>query len=107
MVAFVFFNLKVLINIQVYKINNDIEDHNYIVDFWHKASYKASTEPGAAKYDMADPTMKDNLFEYGGDDENRSVVVCPFTFLDLACKIIAYLAGCDEPIEDPTIQTVM
>ena len=82
-------------NIQLYYVDGD----NYLVDFHHKKSYKASTEPGAGKFDMAKPKpLPDDASETGSvlpqdnvvKDEN---VVSPYVFMDVACKLILDLAG--------------
>ena len=38
-------------NLQLYMVDSI----NYLVDFHHKGSYKASTDPDAGKFDPADP----------------------------------------------------
>jgi carbon catabolite-derepressing protein kinase len=77
-------------NIQLYMV-----DHiNYLVDFHHKKSYKASTEPDAGKFDMAIP---DHISETGSDggqvEINEEDIVSPFVFMDVACQLILELAG--------------
>jgi carbon catabolite-derepressing protein kinase len=83
-------------NIQLYMV----DPVNYLVDFHHKKSYKASTEPDAGKFDMAIP---DNISETGSDpghhDLKEEEVVSPFLFMDLACRMILELAGPPEPAE--------
>jgi hypothetical protein len=46
---------QVIMNLQLYMADSV----NYLVDFHHKESYKASADPGAGKFDMAvfDPTF--------------------------------------------------
>ncbi|EMD32615.1 hypothetical protein CERSUDRAFT_118650 [Gelatoporia subvermispora B] len=88
-------DVVVLMNLQLYMV-----DHvNYLVDFHHKKTYKASTEPGAGAFDMAHPDF--NLSETASES-SRSVkdlnmredeVVSPFIFMDVACKLILELAG--------------
>lgn len=83
-----------------------VDSINYLVDFHHKKTYKASTEPGAGKFDMA---VSDPLFstEKEGSESGRSLkekdgsvkedeVVSPFVFMDVACKLILELAGGSE-----------
>jgi carbon catabolite-derepressing protein kinase len=89
-------------NLQLYMVDSI----NYLVDFHHKKSYKASTEPGAGKFDMA---IFDPLFstEKDGSESGRSLkekdtavkeddVVSPFVFMDVACRLILELAGGSE-----------
>ncbi|OCH92968.1 CAMK/CAMKL/AMPK protein kinase [Obba rivulosa] len=88
-------DVVVLMNLQLYMV-----DHvNYLVDFHHKKTYKASTEPGAGKFDMAHPDF--NLSETASES-SRSVkdlnmredeIVSPFVFMDVACRLILELAG--------------
>ena len=88
-------------NLQLYMVDSI----NYLVDFHHKKSYKASTDPAAGKFDMA---VYDPLFSAEtGSDSGRSLkdkdgigkedeVVSPFVFMDVACKLILELAGGSE-----------
>ena len=85
---------KVLMNLQLYMVDSI----NYLVDFHHKRSYKASTEPGAGKFDMS---LSDAASE-AGSDSSRSIkekevredeTVSPFVFMDVACRLILELAG--------------
>src|SRR5258708_27424432 len=97
---------KVLMNLQLYMVDSI----NYLVDFHHKKSYKASTEPGAGKFDMAvfDPDFTAaeaqasevmssgrSLRDLGGAPPivQEDDVVSPFIFMDLACRLILELAG--------------
>lgn len=92
------FDLQVLMNLQLYMVDSI----NYLVDFHHKKSYRASTDPGAGKFDMA---VYDPLFSTETNSESgRSLkekdgtikedeVVSPFVFMDVACKLILELAG--------------
>jgi carbon catabolite-derepressing protein kinase len=95
-------------NLQLYMVDSI----NYLVDFHHKKSYRASHEPGVGKFDMAvfDPdfteseaqsnevmssgrSVKDGL---GGSTQplvKEDEVVSPYIFMDLACKLILELAG--------------
>ena len=82
-------------NLQLYMVDSI----NYLVDFHHKKTYKASTAPDAGPFDMAHPDL--NLFETASES-GRSVkdlnmredeIVSPFVFMDIACKLILELAG--------------
>jgi carbon catabolite-derepressing protein kinase len=88
-------------NLQLYMVDSI----NYLVDFHHKKSYRASTEPGAGKFDIAPDT---NLSETSSES-SRSIkekdgnvivkedeVVSPFVFMDVACRLILELAGGGE-----------
>ncbi|KAF4611470.1 hypothetical protein D9613_004458 [Agrocybe pediades] len=95
-------DIVVLMNLQLYMVDSI----NYFVDFHHKKSYRASTEPGAGRFDMAvfDPifTQQESMSDSGrsvkGDDLylNEDDVVSPFVFMDVACKLILELAGASE-----------
>ena len=85
-------------NLQLYMVDSI----NYLVDFHHKKTYKASMEPGAGKFDMAHPDY--NLSETASEC-SRSIkdfviredeVVSPFVFMDVACRLILELAGGSE-----------
>jgi carbon catabolite-derepressing protein kinase len=83
---------QVLMNVQLYMVDSI----NYLVDFHHKQSYKASSESGAGRFDMAVPTeIADDASDGGaGAREIREdEVVSPFVFMDLACRVILELAG--------------
>ncbi|KAJ3525704.1 hypothetical protein NMY22_g10467 [Coprinellus aureogranulatus] len=94
-------DVVVLMNLQLYMVDSI----NYLVDFHHKKSYKASTEPGAGKYDMANfEVLPDS-----SSDSSRSLkekdgslvvredeVVSPYVFMDVACRLILELAGGGE-----------
>ena len=85
-------------NINLYKV----DDQNYLVDFQHKKSYRASTFPDAGKFD---PAPRDGV----GEDESMTgssgrslienglpadeTVMSPFVFMDLATRLILELAG--------------
>jgi carbon catabolite-derepressing protein kinase len=74
-------------NLQLYMVDSI----NYLVDFHHKRTYKASTEPGAGKYDMPNT---DALSEAGSDSTHGGPdIVSPFVFMDVACRLILELAG--------------
>lgn len=82
-------------NLQLYMVDSI----NYLVDFHHKKTYKASTEPDAGKFTMAHPDF--NLSETASES-SRSIkdvsmrddeVTSPFVFMDVACRLILELAG--------------
>ncbi|KAG0706690.1 kinase-like domain-containing protein [Suillus ampliporus] len=93
-------DVVVLMNLQLYMVDSI----NYLVDFHHKKTYKASTEPGAGKFDMADP----DTYLPDSSSDGRSIkdkdhlalkedeVVSPFVFMDVACRLILELAGGGE-----------
>ncbi|KAG5644955.1 hypothetical protein DXG03_007325 [Asterophora parasitica] len=94
-------DVVVLMNLQLYMVDSI----NYLVDFHHKKSYKASSEPGAGRFDMAtyDPNFSDNSSESGrsikekdGAAIKEDEVVSPFVFMDVACRLILELAGGSE-----------
>jgi carbon catabolite-derepressing protein kinase len=82
-------------NLQLYMVDSI----NYLVDFHHKKTYRASSEPGAGKFDMAvyDPTFSD---EEPTRREKEAIreddVVSPYVFMDIACRLILELAGGSE-----------
>jgi carbon catabolite-derepressing protein kinase len=100
--------LQVLMNLQLYMVDSI----NYLVDFHHKKTYKASTEPGAGKFDMAvvDSSVSETssesgksvtkeaerLKEWGKETVKEDDVVSPFVFMDVACRLILELAGGGE-----------
>ena len=61
-------DVVVLMNLQLYMVDSI----NYLVDFHHKKTYRASTEPGAGKWDMA---VFDPIFtaQETGSESGRSV----------------------------------
>lgn len=93
-------DVVVLMNLQLYMVDSI----NYLVDFHHKKTYKASVEPGAGKFDMADP----DAYLPDSSSDGRSIkdkdhlalkedeVVSPFVFMDVACRLILELAGGGE-----------
>ncbi|KAI6154225.1 kinase-like domain-containing protein [Pisolithus tinctorius] len=93
-------DVVVLMNLQLYMVDSI----NYLVDFHHKKTYKASAESGAGKFDMANP---DTVIPDSSSD-GRSIkdkdplaikedeVVSPFVFMDVACRLILELAGGGE-----------
>lgn len=90
--------LQVLMNLQLYMVDSI----NYLVDFHHKKTYKASTEPGAGKFDMANPdtllpeTSSDGRSIKDGHAVKEDEVISPFVFMDVACRLILELAGGGE-----------
>lgn len=84
-------------NLQLYKVDGA----NYLVDFHHKKSYRASNEIGAGKFDMAAPDNASvisseegkSLRERDGTVVKEDEVVSPFVFMDVACRLILELAG--------------
>ncbi|PPQ89977.1 hypothetical protein CVT25_009617 [Psilocybe cyanescens] len=115
-------DVVVLMNLQLYMVDSI----NYLVDFHHKKSYRASTDPEAGRFDMAvyDPIFTQQEREKdliaagagavgsvgaaGGSESGRSLkekegmyvkedeVVSPFVFMDVACRLILELAGGGE-----------
>jgi len=81
-------------NLQLYMVDS----LNYLVDFHHKKSYKASTEPGAGLFDMANPDSWSDVASESGKStkEKEEDVVSPFVFMDVACRLILELAGGGE-----------
>ncbi|KAF8640430.1 hypothetical protein AX17_000095 [Amanita inopinata Kibby_2008] len=90
-------DVVVLMNLQLYMVDSI----NYLVDFHHKKTYKASTEPEAGRFDMAvyDSTLSDACSESNrslnkdGNGPKEDEVVSPFVFMDIACRLILELAG--------------
>ncbi|KAF9528143.1 kinase-like domain-containing protein [Crepidotus variabilis] len=105
-------DIVILMNLQLYMVDSI----NYLVDFHHKKSYKASLEPDAGRFDMAvfDPdftaadaqtselmssgrSLKEAIPSSAGAPPGQVVkedeVVSPFIFMDLACRLILELAG--------------
>lgn len=92
-------DVVVLMNLQLYMVDSI----NYLVDFHHKKTYKASAEPGAGKFDMAHPDL--SMSETASLESSRSLkelnmredeIVSPFVFMDVACRLILELAGGSE-----------
>ncbi|KAJ7054029.1 snf 1 [Mycena amicta] len=92
-------DIVVLMNINLY----NVDEQNYLVDFQHKKSYRASTVPGAGKFD---PVIRETGFIGEVDSltgSSRSLMECvgttdeavmsPFVFMDLATRLILELAG--------------
>lgn len=93
---------QILMNLQLYMVDSI----NYLVDFHHKKSYKASTEMGAGRFDMHIPEDLSEADSEAGD--RRSIkdkegvqvkedeIVSSFVFMDVACRLILELAGGGE-----------
>ncbi|KAI0033335.1 CAMK/CAMKL/AMPK protein kinase [Vararia minispora EC-137] len=82
-------DVVVLMNLQLYMVDSI----NYLVDFHHKRSYRASTEPDAGPFD---PVSADALAGPGNEAARENDVVSPFVFMDVACRLILELAGGGE-----------
>jgi carbon catabolite-derepressing protein kinase len=76
-------------NLQLYMVDSI----NYLVDFTYQSSYRASTAPGAGRFDMAAPA---DLVRKVGAPHREDEVVSPFVFMDVACRLILELAGGTE-----------
>jgi carbon catabolite-derepressing protein kinase len=96
-------DVVVLMNLQLYMVDSI----NYLVDFHHRKSYRASTDPAAGKFDMAvpDPNFAETMSESSsgrsvkekdGSAVKEDEVVSPFVFMDVACRLILELAGGGE-----------
>lgn len=88
-------DIVVLMNVQLYYVDGD----NYLVDFHHKRSYRASTAPGAGRFDAAQPFAPSesgsdagSVLPQDGQVKEESIV-SPYVFMDVACKLILDLAG--------------
>ena len=87
-------------NLQLYMVDSI----NYLVDFHHKKSYRAATEPGAGKFDMLETSLSETSSESSRSIKERDgsaivkedEVVSPFVFMDVACRLILELAGGGE-----------
>ena len=88
-------------NLQLYQV----DPTNYLVDFHHKKSYKASTEPGSGKFETEVPdstfsehskSSSEKSKEKDGVIPEEDVVVSPYLFMDLTCQLILELAGGGE-----------
>ncbi|KAL6304828.1 snf 1 [Sparassis latifolia] len=91
-------DVVVLMNLQLYMVDSI----NYLVDFHHKKTYKASPDSSSGMFDMANP---DTSLSETASESSRSVkdlslredeVVSPFVFMDVACRLILELAGGSE-----------
>jgi carbon catabolite-derepressing protein kinase len=79
-------------NLQLYMVDSI----NYLVDFTHQSSYRASAAPGAGRFDMAAPEKAADLVRKVGASHREDEVVSPFVFMDVACRLILELAGGTE-----------
>lgn len=83
--------LQVLMNLQLYMV----DAVNYLVDFHHKKSYKASFAQGAGQFDMA--VQPAPIIDSAEKDAAKEMeVVSPYVFMDVACRLILELAGGGE-----------
>ncbi|KAJ7504897.1 snf 1 [Mycena galericulata] len=93
-------DIVVLMNISLYKV----DELNYLVDFQHKKSYRASTAPDASsKFDPAPRGGGAGDAESMTGSSGRSLienglpadetVMSPFVFMDLTTRLILELAG--------------
>ena len=97
---FLFFPSKILMDLQLYQVDDD----NYLVDFKHQGYYQASQRPGAKRFDRAPSPRPSSLSDGGSslsvDGEHRfrdfDKTVSPFLFMDTACRLIIELAGGGE-----------
>ncbi|KAF5345498.1 hypothetical protein D9757_013510 [Collybiopsis confluens] len=91
-------DVVVLMNLQLYMV----DAVNYLVDFHHKKSYKASTAPDAGKFEPAMSTPRvtvghgDQREKDAKEKEKEAEVVSPYVFMDVACRLILELAGGSE-----------
>lgn len=89
-------DVVVLMNLQLYMVDSI----NYLVDFHHKKTYKASPHPDEGLFAMANPNTS-IAFETASEssrsikDVNFSTdeVISPYIFMDVACRLILELAG--------------
>lgn len=78
-------------NLQLYTVDSA----NFLVDFHHKKTYKASTEPGAGRFDVDSAVLKRILnaesvkVDSGFKEED---VISPYVFMDVASTLILALA---------------
>jgi carbon catabolite-derepressing protein kinase len=99
-------DVVILMNLQLYTVDSI----NYLVDFHHRKTYRASTEPGAGRFDMAvfDPVFSaettsesgQNLKEKDGANIKEDEVVSHFVFMDVASRLILELAGAGDAAGD-------
>ncbi|KAF9067960.1 Pkinase-domain-containing protein [Rhodocollybia butyracea] len=88
-------DVVVLMNLQLYMVDAS----NYLVDFHHKKSYKASTNPSAGKFDMAVPGHGESgelVLKEKDAAAREAEIVSPYVFMDVACRLILELAGGGE-----------
>lgn len=82
-------------DLQLYQI----DDENFLVDFKHQGYYRASTEPGASKFDRAhspppsETSSLSSLTNLGRPQEKEDAAVSPYLFMDTVCRLILLLAG--------------
>jgi carbon catabolite-derepressing protein kinase len=79
-------------NLQLYMVDSI----NYLVDFHHKKTYRASTEEGAEKFGIVVSDSKlteEELAKREKEPMRDDEVVSPYVFMDVACKLILELAG--------------
>ncbi|KAF9031001.1 Pkinase-domain-containing protein [Hymenopellis radicata] len=82
-------NVVVLMNLQLYTVDST----NFLVDFHHKKTYKASQEPGAGRFDVDNSTTSmssESMRVEGGFREED--VISPYVFMDVASNLILALA---------------
>ncbi|KAJ3732714.1 snf 1 [Lentinula guzmanii] len=84
-------DVVVLMNLQLYMV----DPVNYLVDFHHKKSYKASIAEGAGKFDMA-VMLAPSIDSTEKEAAKEAEVVSPYVFMDVACRLILELAGGGE-----------
>lgn len=92
-------DVVVLMNLQLYNIDST----NYLVDFHHRKTYRASTEPGAGRFDIAvfDPVFSAEMTSESGlnlKEKNikEDEVVSHFVFMDVVSRLILELAGAGD-----------
>lgn len=78
-------------NLQLYTVDST----NFLVDFHHKKTYKASQEDGAGRFDvdhgpLSRSTSSDSIRVEGGFTEED--VISPYVFMDVASTLILALA---------------
>lgn len=95
---------QVLLDLQLY----EVDEINYLVDFKHQGYYKASSEPGAKKFDRAASPPPSSSSDAGSscfslerehrprEADEQDNTVSPFLFMDTACRLIVELAGGGE-----------
>ena len=99
-----------MLDLQLY----EVDEANYLVDFKHQGYYKASSEPGAKKFDRAatpPPSSSSDggsIFSVDKDHRTREPdeqdhTVSPFLYMDTACRLIVELAGGGEATSPPPV----
>ncbi|CAK5271503.1 unnamed protein product [Mycena citricolor] len=91
----------ILMNINLYDTKQHLGLEYYRLDFVHKKSYRASTLPGAGKYDAAPREGSESesitrsyarsVFTDGLND--KKTILSPFIFMELAAELILNLAA--------------